>query len=78
MKCMCGRKDCTSEVGFDSGSGILIAEREGRNPIGMYLSVVDAITLTKQLRAYVLQALDGTEQGVTGWDTPQEAHDDTE
>ncbi len=75
MKCACGAKDCVATVGFDSGCGMLIAEgNPGAAAAGLYLSVADAITLTKQLRAYILKSLDEPSVGITGWDDQVGTH----
>lgn len=55
MKCSCGAPDCISEVGFDSSCGLLIAEgNPGAAACGIYLDVASAVTLSRQLRAFIL------------------------
>lgn len=71
MKCSCGSKDCVSEIGFDSATGLLIAEgNSGAAACGIYLSVPDAVSLARQLRAYVMEAIDTPEKStLEGKDT---------
>ena len=74
MKCSCGNPGCTSEVGFDSMAGILISESRDKRPIGLYLSVADAVTLGQQLRAYILRAIETPRESLIG-DIHKGAHE---
>ena len=59
MKCMCGDPSCVSEVNFDSGCGLIIAEgNPGAAAAGVYLDLQGAVELARQLRAFVLAKLD--------------------
>ena len=65
MKCSCGQTNCKSTIGFDSSNGFMIADGDrgtGQfNVIGLYLSVADAVTLAKQLRAFIISKMDEPE-----------------
>jgi hypothetical protein len=61
MKCACGSTSCAADVGFDSASGLLLADLNAPNTMrvaGVYLSVETATILARQLKTFLLEQAD--------------------
>jgi hypothetical protein len=73
MNCGCGDKRCTTKIGFDSASGILIVER-ANEAIGVYVNVATAVILSRQLRSFVLAQMDESVPSINAFTNEKGAH----
>jgi hypothetical protein len=73
MNCACGDKKCTTKIGFDSASGIMIVER-ANEAIGVYVNVETTVILLRQLRAFILAQMDESVPSINDFTNKKGAH----